>query len=98
MLVMVLYFARRSKGVFHVPPILNFAVLAIHDQRDAMMNCHFHREIGLSINERLERVAQMQKRQLGKQSGDFAIWRPQNIVEAGLNKIVQILAPDFGRQ
>ena len=74
---MILDFSRRTKGVLHVPSVLDLAIFAIHDERNPMVNRHFHWKVRLAIDERLKRISQMQECELGQQAGNFAIRRTQ---------------------
>ena len=83
MLVVILDIPVGPKGVFHVAAVLDLAILAVHDQRHAVFDGHVQREIGLSVDERLERIAEMSERKVGQLPRDLAVRRAQNIIESG---------------
>ena len=70
MLVMVLYVACRTEGVFLVTTILDLAVFSVHDELDVVLNRHVEGEVGLAVDEGLERITQMFEGQMGELLGE----------------------------
>ena len=96
-LVVVLDFTRRAERVLHVAAVLNLAVFAVHDQRDIVLDGHVQRVVRLAVNEGLERVAQVLRRQPRQLARDLAVRRAKHVVEARLDEGIEIAPADLGR-
>ncbi len=92
MRVVILDIAIRPKSILHIAAVLDLAILAIHDQRYAVLDGHVQWEIGLPIDERLERIAEVRERQVRQLPRDLAVRRAQNVVETGCNECVEVPA------
>ena len=87
-LVVILDVAVGAERVLHVAAVLDFAVLAVHDQRHVVLHRHVQREVRLPVDERLERVTQVLRGQASELARDLPVGRAQNVVEAGLDERV----------
>src|SRR5689334_9725273 len=97
MLIMIGKFTGGAMGVFHVTAIFHFAIFTIHDELHLVLQGGAQREIGLAVNESLERIAHMLERQAREFAVHLAAGTAQHVIKsADADEIFEVLPADLG--
>src|SRR5262245_59872693 len=95
--VVILNLAVWAKRILVVATVLDLAIFTVHDERNTVFDGHVQGKIRLSVDERLERIAQMSEREIRQPAGHLAIGRAEHVVETRTDERIQIATADFGR-
>src|SRR5262245_58290543 len=85
----------RPEGILHVSAILNLSVFPVHDQWNIIKRCYTNGKVFLTINKRLKRIAQIDKRQARHESMDNAVWSKANIIQPRMHKRFKVLSTNI---
>lgn len=82
MLIMIGNLTIWTKSIFHIAAVFDLSILPIHNKGNIMLNGHMHWIISLTINEWLERITKILKRELSQTPSNFPVRSTKNIIKS----------------